>query len=217
MTSKTKSRIIGFLTGLIIISLFLTCLGLFTAKALADSGWTDLQQTAHDIAQMARDAGLPDDNPIIVECSRIWWAEENAKLTEPEPYPVAKQVWDYLHSLGLSDQVCAGILGNMMAECGGQTLDLQPYVWGGGGNYYGLCQWSSRYYPQVANQGVDGQLQTLMDTIESTMREAGGNYGYFLTITSAYDAAYYFEKYYERAGWSSIRGNNALVALDHFT
>lgn len=37
---------------------------------------------------------------------------------------VASQVWTRLKSYGYSDSVAAGIIGNMMRECGGDTLDL---------------------------------------------------------------------------------------------
>lgn len=41
-------------------------------------------------------------------------------------YPEATEVWIYLrYGLGYNEYVCAGILGNMMAEVGGGTLDLK--------------------------------------------------------------------------------------------
>lgn len=43
-----------------------------------------------------------------------------------EKYPEATEVWMYLrYGLGYNEYVCAGILGNMMAEVGGGTLDLK--------------------------------------------------------------------------------------------
>ena len=219
-----RPRLAGLVNTLLVLSMIFGCVacGFSTsasASALTDDmpDWTDLQHTVHEIATMAREAGLPEDSPIIKECVRIWWEEEAKHIDEPDSeYPVAKYVWDYLHEQGYSDAVAAGIIGNMMAECGGQTLNLDPYAWGGGSSYYGLCQWSRRYYSQAMGLDVDGQMGVLMDTIAGTIREAGGSYDYFLSISSAYDAAYYFEKYYERAGWASVRGNNALVALDYF-
>ena len=226
MNHNTKQQLLQLAVGMVIILAFLAWLGLFTVKALAQApeeadyiaAWTELQRTAHEIATMAREAGLPEDSPIILECSRLWWAEEAARLTEPapEPYTVARQVWDYLHACGLSDAVSAGIIGNAMRECGGDTLDLQPYVWGGG-SYYGLFQWSSRYYPQAANADTETQLQILMDTIEGTMQGFGGDYGYFCSLTSAYDAAVYFCNYYERGSGTGQRGRDAQTALEYFT
>ena len=46
----------------------------------------------------------------------------------------AQQVWTYLKSYGYSDSVAAGIIGNMMRECGGDTLNLD---WNIVGHYNG--------------------------------------------------------------------------------
>ncbi len=54
-------------------------------------------------------------------------------------HPTAGHVYEYLHKRGYTDPVIAGILGNEMAECGGQTLSLDWQLYGGGGAYYGLC------------------------------------------------------------------------------
>lgn len=61
----------------------------------------------------------------------------------------ANQVWTYMKSYGYSDSVAAGIIGNMMRECGGDTLNLDWDVVGhfNGDEYYGLCQWCLLYTP----------------------------------------------------------------------
>ena len=40
--------------------------------------WTQRQETAHEIAEMARGMGLPEDDPIIRRASEIWWEDENS-------------------------------------------------------------------------------------------------------------------------------------------
>ena len=225
--NRTKlflSRLVGVVAALIFAAMVFAIVCACCVKADADDctqEWTELQTAVHEIAQTAREAGLPEDSPIIQECSRLWWEEETARLEalepeEPEAYPIAREVWDYLHNCGLSDAVSAGIIGNMMAECGGQTLDLDPGVYGGGGSYYGLCQWASRYYPQVQGADVVTQLQVLTDTIEGTINGFGGDYGYFCGLTSAHDAAVYFCNYYERGAGTGTRGRNAEAALAYF-
>ena len=60
------------------ITFFLVSLLAFlaiTAPAYAADGWTQLQTHANQIANLARAMGLPEDNPIIAEASRIWWEE----------------------------------------------------------------------------------------------------------------------------------------------
>lgn len=60
------------------ITFFLVSLLAFvamTAPAHAADGWTQLQTQANQVATIARAMGLPEDNPIIREASRIWWEE----------------------------------------------------------------------------------------------------------------------------------------------
>ena len=45
----------------------------------AISGWTDKQDKAHEIAEIARSIGLPEDDPIIRRASEIWWQEHDAE------------------------------------------------------------------------------------------------------------------------------------------
>ncbi len=130
-------------------------------------------------------------------------------------YPVAGEVYEYLSGQGWSDPVIAGVLGNMMAECGGQTLDLQWSIYGyDNSKYYGLCQWSLYYNPDVDGRDVTGQLDYLMGNIRTNMDCFGGSYDNFCAITDAGEAARYFCNYYERGAGTSVRVANAAVALD---
>ena len=50
--------------------------------------WTDNQNKAHQIAEIAREMGLSEDDPIIVRAQEIWWQEEgqsNPVTTEVDP------------------------------------------------------------------------------------------------------------------------------------
>ena len=141
-------------------------------------------------------------------------------------YPVATQVWRYMkEELGWNDYVCAGVMGNMMAEVGGQTLNLDPYLYGhSGANYYGLCQWSSRYYPSIQGADVNAQLDFLASTVKKELDTYGYlfrnglNYEAFCNLTDAEDAAMAFAKAYERCGSGSygVRQTNALKAYNYF-
>ena len=125
---------------------------------------------------------------------------------------------EYLNAQGMSDTVIAGILGNMMTECGGQTLDLQWDIYGFDGSYYyGLCQWSLYYNPSVDGADVMGQLDYLMSNIRTNMNYFGGDFDDFCTITDPGSAAKYFCNYYERGAGASIRAANAenVARVDH--
>lgn len=123
-------------------------------------------------------------------------------------------VYEYLSERDFSDVVIAGILGNMMAECGGQTLELLWYTYGGYGRYYGLCQWSLYYNPNVNGCDILGQLDYLMSNLQCNMEQFGGSYEYFLSIEDPGEAAKYFCKYYERGSGRNVRAKNARVALE---
>jgi hypothetical protein len=163
-----------------------------------------------------------DISAIEAEEARIeaMWSEKT------ESYPVATQVWRYMKEvLGWNDYVCAGVMGNMMAEVGGQTLNLNPYLYGhSGANYYGLCQWSNRYYPSIQGADVDAQLDFLASTVKKELDtygylfRSGLDYEAFCNLTDAEDAAMAFAKAYERCGSGSygVRQTNALKAYNYF-
>lgn len=159
---------------------------------------------------------------IEAEEARIeaMWSEKSGE------YPVATQVWRYMkEELGWNDYICAGVMGNMMAEVGGQTLNLQPYLYGhSGANYYGLCQWSSRYYPSIQGADVNAQLNFLASTVKKELDTYGYlfrnglDYEAFCNLTDAEDAAMAFAKAYERCGSGSygVRQRNAIKAYNYF-
>lgn len=140
---------------------------------------------------------------------------------------VATQVWTHLKSYGYSDSVAAGIIGNMMRECGGDTLNLDWNIVGhyNGDEFYGLCQWCLRYTPPgFKGSTVIAQCDYLKQTIQSAFANYGGNYGgitysEFLKSDTR-TAAIAFERVYERCGdytnEDNRRANNAERAYNHF-
>ena len=140
---------------------------------------------------------------------------------------VASQVWTRLKSYGYSDSVVAGIIGNMMRECGGDTLDLDWDIVGhyNGEEFYGLCQWCLSYTPPgFKGSTVIAQCDYLKQTIQSAFANYGGNYGGITYIeflqSDTRTAAIAFERVYERCGdyanEDSRRANNAERAYNHF-
>lgn len=139
----------------------------------------------------------------------------------------AQQVWTYLKSYGYSDSVAAGIIGNMMRECGGDTLNLDWNIVGhyNGDEFYGLCQWCLRYTPSgFKGSNVKEQCEYLQKTIKSEFANYGGNYNgitynEFLKSNTR-TAAIAFERVYERCGDYSTedtrRANNAEKAYNKF-
>lgn len=146
-----------------------------------------------------------------------------AQVSAPSgEYATAREIWNYMKAQGWNDYVCAGIMGNMMAEVGGSTLNLHPALYSPGGDFYGICQWSLYYCPEVEGMLLYDQLNYLTNTIESQINMFSGMHGYtynsFLQIQNAQTAAYAFAVAYERCASStySIRENNAAVAYAYF-
>lgn len=151
-------------------------------------------------------------------------------IQKPKPtidngkYPVATEVWEYMKALGWSDAVCAGIMGNMMAEVGGQTLNLRYDAYDKNKAYYGLCQWSGKYYPQIQGADLKTQCDFLRDTIKKQIdiygkRYASGmNYKEFLKLEDPKEVALCFAIAYERCSSAtySVRQTNAVKAYDYF-
>ena len=137
-------------------------------------------------------------------------------------YATAREIWNYMKAQGWNDYVCAGIMGNIMAEVGGSTLSLQSTLYSPGGDFYGICQWSLYYCPEVEGMLLYDQLNYLANTMEYQINMFSSMHGYtyssFLQIQNAQTAAYAFAVAYERCASStySIRENNAVVAYAYF-
>lgn len=183
---------------------------------------------ANIIINNAKSLGWPDDCETIYIAStqkfnanlilNFYTKELNSRNSKE--YPTASYIWNYMKDLGWSDTVCAGILGNMMTECGGHTLNLKYQA--KTKSYYGICQWG-RHYSAVWNTNLETQCNFLRDTIEYEINTFGGlykkgfNYKQFLNLTNEKDVALAFAKCYERcAGGYSGRQNNAVKAYNYF-
>lgn len=190
---------------------------------------------ASQMADAARALGYAE-NHFIIQMAKTEWHEANdlyqetyieysshKRAQQKEEYPVATTIWYYLkEDLGYNDYVCAGILGNVMAEVGGQTLNIQ--YWLGGKGYYGMCQWSKKYHPNAWGLELNEQLDYLASTIKNEIDtfgfvySKGFNYNKFLEMDNEKDAALAFAKCYERCAKEhyNIRTKNATKAYEYF-
>lgn len=193
----------------------------------------------HDIAEMeeeeakkkAEEAKKPSNNNKPTKPSNNSNKKPQNTATPDEPvsskgeYKHATTVWDYLKSQGYSDAVCAGMMGNFMTETGGHTLNIKPNDYSSSGRYYGIAQWSSKYYPDVHGKDLDYQLNFLSKTIKvefdnfGHLYKKGFDYNDFLRLDNPRDAALAFAKVYERCGSGSYgkRQNGAVTAYNYFT
>lgn len=201
--------------------------------------YSERMSSAHQMAESARSLSYDEGHDVIQLAKEEYSLSANAKKYYQElyneeknkqqvkkiiqasvEYPVAATVWSFLKSCGYNDAVSAGIIGNFMTECGGQTLDLDPYCYTG--NYYGLAQWYKDY--GLTGSSVNVQLNYLRDSMETTFNtygrlyRSGFTYKDFCNLTSPSDAALAFAKVYERCGSGSysIRQKNANKAFQYF-
>lgn len=151
--------------------------------------------------------------------------EEVIVVTPPAAAgPVAQQVWDAMKAKGWSDAVCAGIMGNMMAECGGSTLDLNPYCHGDSGTSYGLCQWHNGRKMNMltfngANYNTTNNLPPIEHQIDYLEYELQG-YDILNSTKSCEQIAYDFCVKFERPANKYTKAENrkqlAKIAYQEF-
>lgn len=140
-------------------------------------------------------------------------------------YKYAADTWLFLKQNGYSDVVASAIIGNMMIETSGGSLDIIPIIYDPSGGYYGLCQWSLYYRPEAANMSFEEQLNYLHNDMAKEFKTFGKCYkkGFtfedFLEMDDPAEAALAFAKVYERCGSGSynLRKQAAVKAFEYFT
>ncbi len=145
-------------------------------------------------------------------------------LVWEEAHYYATKVWEYFRQRGFNNEITCAIIGNMMIETSGGSLDLKPNIYSPSRNYYGLCQWSQKYYPETRDMSFEQQLDYLLDSMPWEFNTFGKNYksGFkyedFLTLTDTAEAALAFAKSYERCGPASydMRQEAAIKAYEYF-
>lgn len=171
------------------------------------------------------DASAISSSTVLIEIDKLSeeTVEKIEKVIEEDKYPIATTIWNALREKGYNEYVCAGIMGNFMAETGGQTLNINPNLWSSDG-YYGIAQWSPKYFPEVCDKDLDAQLEFLFSNIEYEFNtfgknyQKGFNYEKFLLLTDCREAALAFAKCYERcdSAYYTVRQDNSEVAYEHF-
>lgn len=155
--------------------------------------------------------------------ARVAFDIEKYTLWEKEHYYAAK-VWEYFMQRGYGEAVTCGIIGNMMIETSGGTLNLNPSIYSYDMGYYGLCQWSLYYRPGVADLPFEYQLEYLEADMAYQFNVFGGcyksdfDYEDFLAMKDPAEAAIAFAKAYERCGSGSygLRKAAAEKAYTYF-
>lgn len=183
-----------------------------------------LNQTKDSLAQATETI---ESQSIEIENYKQEIADEEAKWRQRyEEYPVATEAWIAMKNQGWSDTVCAGIMGNLMAETGGASLALD---WNSNGESgYGLIQWIGGR--RGAIKAKYGTYPTVKEQIQFVADELYGTNGVRVQVDDAQldeimnaetpeECAYAFACYYERCHESvrSMRRGFARSAHEYFT
>lgn len=141
-------------------------------------------------------------------------------------YPVATQVWLHMkNELGWSDTVCAGIMGNIMAECAGGSF---YFDWGvSGSSGYGMIQWLGGRRDLLFSKygsapGIEDQLNYVRDELYGAngvrAQVTDSQLDAIINAESPEDCAFAFATYFERCAseYRSMRREYARAAYDYF-
>ena len=184
------------------------------------------QELTNTVYQGLITLGYADDHPAVVmaktdienanadvvyyqEQFEIWEEKHKWEVRASE-YPVATQVWLYMkNELGYNDIVCAGIMGNMMAECGGCWTSDLDWEAGKSGGPYGMIQWLGGRKQQLFS--MYGNTPSIEDQLNFMHDELYGTDGVTWQVTQSQldkimgaetpeECAYAFACYFERCG-----------------
>lgn len=143
-------------------------------------------------------------------------------------YPEATAVWFYMkNNFGWSDIICAGIMGNIMAEIGGGTLNWSGKCLTDKRSGYGMFQWVDNRRKEIKN--LYGDKPTMEQQLEFMYDELYGTDGatcqvseeqleLILNGNTPERVAHIFAIYFERCASYSYgpRKGYARIAYNYF-
>lgn len=187
--------------------------------------------------------GYAEDHPAVVMAktdmenaqANVVYYQEQFEIFEEirkwevraSEYPVATQVWLYMkNEFGWNDIVCAGIMGNMMAECGGcWTSDLDWNLNEPGG--FGMIQWLGSRRKQLFSiygktPSIENQLNFMKDELYGTngvdKQVSEKELNKIMNAETPEECAFAFASYFERCSEKhrAPRRGYARTAYEYF-
>jgi hypothetical protein len=169
---------------------------------------------------------IPITNPIQVTEPTPETTVKDIWDVRREEYPVATEVWLYMKNVfGWSDIVCAGIMGNLMRETGGDTLHLKPESNSNMG--LGLVQWTGQRKEDIFDK--HGGVPSIVEQLEFIKDELYGTNGVRQQVSdwqrdkifnakTAAKSAEAFARWFERPASTNYtkRKTNAVKAYEYF-
>ena len=174
------------------------------------------------VSQIREQYELDYSELLAQEAEKAKWAASE------EEHPEATYIWLFMkNEFGWSDTVCAGIMGNMMAEVAGGTLEyLSRWDMNEPGGY-GLIQWIGQRRIDIrAKYGsapsIDEQLYFMRDEMYGTngvrKQITDEQLDAIMNAETPEEVAYNFARYFERCASYSYnpRRGYARIAYDYF-
>ncbi len=213
------------LIGILVVLFGLILYKLDTTEVEPDRSLKSLSEANYDLKMPEQPVlqNSPSTTPTSIPKHNKTSELNHYKVWEEE-YFYAANVFKYFRQRGFTKEVTSAIIGNMMIETSGGSLSLKPTIYSPSGNYYGLCQWSKKYYPEAHGLSFEQQLDYLLKTMPLEFNTFGWLYkeGFdfedFIKMTDIEEAALAFAKVYERCGPASynLRKQAAKKAYNYF-
>ena len=153
--------------------------------------------------------------------------EEAEWAKKAKEFPNATKAYLYMkNEFGWSDTVCSGIMGNLMAECGGcWTSDLNYSINSSGG--FGMIQWIGGRRQQLfsiygSNPSIESQLEFMRNELYGTngvtRQVTASQLNEIMNASSPEECAYAFASYFERCATQhrAPRRGYARTAYEYF-
>lgn len=207
-----------FLLALIMIFSTVTC--------YAVDGWTDNQNKAHEIANIARSMNLSDDNPIITEASHIWFEEQAAvearKAEEAKQKTLDEEALEYANSMPNEATAMAHVMYSEARGLDAREMSmiawtiLNRYDAGGrfGKSIMGVICYPNQFAynkrsPLVSDRGID-LVWLAKDVLARWYKEKHG----LSNVGRTLPAGYYF--YYGNGKHNLFRQTNSGMGSYNF-
>lgn len=170
--------------------ILLTALLVLTSVTPSYGAWNETQTKANQIANLARSIGLPEDNPIIQESSRLWWAEEQTKAEQEQAELMTFLNDHYADAVSMAGTMCAEARGldcremSMVSWCILNRLDSGRF-----GSSLNAVIWSKGQFAHstrtTADNGTD-LVWLAQDVLTRYWKEKRGEKNVGRTLPSGY-------------------------------
>lgn len=150
-----------------------------------------------------------DDTTLVEEETTTIETEENVN----KPF----QIWQIMKSYGWNDYMCAGILGNILAECAGDNMNyINEFAFNKTSDRFGLCQWSPERRKEIItiNSTIEEQMEFLRWEL---MIDYWSTFEKLMACTDEQEAAEIFWSKYEKSKNIGRRRQNATDVYLAFT